>query len=87
MSLESMLISHEHTYGWRIRGPGKVGRKASFARNQFICAAYAEGYTMKQIAALLRLDYTNVYRLLRKETPYERGFHFTKPAEEISPTV
>lgn len=87
MSLESMLISHEHTYGWRIRGPGKVSRAASFARNQFIVAAHGEGYDMKSIAAILRIDYTNVYRLLRKETPYERGFHFTQPAEEISQSV
>lgn len=87
MSLESMLIFHEHTYGYRIRGPGKVSRAASFARNQFIIAAYGEGYDMKTIAAILRIDYTNVYRLLRKETPYTRGFYFTQPAEEISQSV
>jgi len=66
MTLESMLEAYEETYGHKITGPGKVKIPAAYARNRFIEAAYAQGHTMKDISKLLKIDYTNVYRLLRK---------------------
>lgn len=83
MTLESMLEAYEETYGHKITGPGKVKIPAAYARNRFIEAAYAQGHTIKDISKLLKIDYTNVYRLLKKPIKTPPGFIFTKPAEFV----